>query len=115
MPQTIGKLLSTHSLDIRAVTNVLRKVVKNCLPNIYESISDKSIRYSLDQSLTSRICSITPHKTYVALGFIAGDTLPDHQHLFMSGKGRMRYVKIQRVDQTGNPALKALIVAARNR
>lgn len=54
-----------------------------------------------------------PYKACVNLGFYRGADLPDPQHK-LSGTGKaMRHLSIRQVDEVADPAIRALILAAR--
>ncbi len=112
--EAIQIFLSTYPSTIISIVKMLRKIVKDVVPEAIEQIDypAKMIAYGYQKTYKDMICVIMPYKNWVNLGFPRGATLADPGRL-LSGTGkRARHVKIIIMEDVSIPALSSLIQAS---
>ena len=109
---SVEKWLADLLPDVQAITEALRTVARNNMPQAHEFIYHDAIGYSTSDSPADRICYIAPQKKgYVNFGFFFGAGLPDSAHLLIGEGKRLRHVKVRSVEAAKDPALEKLIAA----
>lgn len=110
----IDDFLSGYSEEVFTNALELRNVLFANLPGITEQVDipAKMIAYCYGQQYAEMICTITPSKKGLKLGFYKGVDLPDPGNL-LEGTGKIsRYIEIRSADQIKSTALKKLIESA---
>ena len=94
------------------ISHALRSLLADIMPGITEVSWPKMkiAGYGVGpKKMSEHFCYIAPFTKHVNLGFIYGADLHDPDGL-MEGTGQaLRHIKIKSLDQTTNPAIKALI------
>ena len=62
--------------------------------------------------MAALVCFILPAKNWVSLGFTHGVSLPDPTHLLEGTGKNLRHVKLKKVEDVANPAVRKLLEAA---
>jgi hypothetical protein len=106
---TVEEYLSKLPPALEGITRKLCTVARQNMYSAHEFIYHDAVGYSLTASPFDRICYIAPQKGYVDSGFFFGADLPDPQDLLVGEGKRMRHVKVRRVEDAKNPALRKLI------
>jgi hypothetical protein len=109
-----ARFLANYSLDVQAITQELRTLVKNAMSQGQEVLyADRDhIGYSFTGRYSDRVIYICPMKDYVRLGFMWGGPLPDPGRLLVGEGKRLRHIKVRSASELKNAALKQLIDAA---
>ena len=112
MADVVQEFLSNYPEQIRRICAELRNAARKAMPKAHEFLYYDAINYSLSDSPLGRICYISPMRTYVTLGFLSGAQLNDQHHLLQGGGKRARHVKIRKLEEAKNAAIKDLLKAA---
>ncbi len=102
-----------HGDMLRAV----RKLVEEVHPSAYEVASRKELSVWWgwgDGKMKQGYAYVMPHKAHVNLGFFQGVALPDPARLLEGTGKNLRHVKLQDVKAVATPAIRALLIAARD-
>jgi hypothetical protein len=111
---TVGQFLSTYPSNLSEITEHLRDLVRSTFPEASEKVYTgwKLLGYRLPIANKSRyFCCIVPQKKEndVLLGFEYGIAMDDPKRL-MEGKGtKVRFVRVQKMDQHSDSDLIWLI------
>lgn len=112
--EDIQVFLSAYPPSIISIVVLLRKIVRDVVPEAIEQIDypAKMIAYGYQKTYKDMICVIMPYKNWVNLGFPRGTTLTDPDCL-LSGTGkRARHVKITSMEEVSISVLSSLIQAS---
>jgi hypothetical protein len=112
MPEPIEEFLSNYPEEIRRIIGELRKMARSAMPGAHEFLYYDAINYSLNDSPLGRICYISPMEKYVTVGFLFGARLDDRHHMLEGSGKRARHVKIRKLEEAKNPAIRDLVKAA---
>lgn len=116
MSKAFDEFLESYSPDVRELAARARALILDALPEVSEHVypAMRVVRYGLDGGrMAGLVCYIAPLKAGVNLGFMRGTSLAD-PHKLLAGTGKnLRHVKLRRAEDAANPALRALLVAAR--
>ena len=105
-------ILDDHTMEVRAIAEELRKLIRETLPESTESGHPTWHSIGYRHPRAGYVCGIFPHKDSVDLVFEFGILLPD-AHQVLQGDGKQtRYIPITNVDQINVVAIKQLIVDA---
>ena len=105
-------ILDDHTMEVRAIAEELRKVVRETLPESAESGHPTWHSIGYRHPRAGYVCGIFPHKDSVDLVFEFGILLPD-PHQVLQGDGKQtRYIPMTNVHQINVVAIKQLIVDA---
>lgn len=110
--------------DLRAISeptllpllDSLRALVLRLDPETTETVrlGDRAATYGLGpRKMIDGYCYILPYSKWVNLGFYQGIALPDPSGLLQGTGKRLRHVKISAPTEVANPALAALLTAAK--
>src|ERR1051325_4067236 len=106
-----------YDKSIQQIAGKGRELGFSVMPDVAETVYPqmKVIRYGLDgNKMSGLVCGLMPAAKWVSLGFMHGTSLPDPEGLLEgSGKG-LRHVKLRRVEDVENPALRKLLEAERD-
>ncbi len=109
---TPDDILDGHSPEVRALTDQLRTLIKETLPEVREIAYPGWRGIGYHDLRAGYICAIFPQKNDVRLGFERGVRLPDPNGL-LEGEGRqVRYVNIADSDGIQTAGLQQLLKAA---
>lgn len=113
----IEAFLAAYTPEVRAVALRVRDLVLQVAPGLIEEVDvpAKLIGYSKDRTYKGTLCVIMPLKSAVNLGLARGADLPDPAGLLAGTGKRARHVKLARVEDVDDPALRALLEEARAR
>ena len=99
-------------MEVRAIAEELRKVVRETLPEAIESGHPTWHSIGYRHPKAGYVCGIFPHKDSVDLVFEFGILLSD-PHQVLKGDGKQtRYIPITNVNEINVVAIKQLIVDA---
>ncbi len=109
------KILTGFNVEVQNIAIETRALVFDVLPETVEVVWEKQKIAGLGtgpKKLTEHFCWIQPNKAHVNLGFNYGAELPDANRL-LEGTGKLfRHVKIRKLEDLTNPALRELIEKA---
>jgi hypothetical protein len=110
----ITAFLAPYPTAIREISEYLRRVMKQAMPQSRETLylGQNHLGYGFSGGMNERICYICPLREYVRLGFMYGATLPDPDGLLVGEGKRLRHIKIRSMADARNPSIVALIEAA---
>lgn len=101
----------------RAVLEAIRALIAELHPDAFEIASrrEKSIWWGWGSGrMKEGYAYAMPHRTHVNLGFFQGARLPDSENL-LTGTGKaLRHVKLCSAADVAHPAVRQLIIAARD-
>ncbi len=111
----VEAFLAPYPPAVRAIALKARELVLQAAPEMIEEVDapGKLIGYSKDRTYKGTLCVIMPLKAAVNLGLAGGADLPDPAGLLAGTGKRARHVRLARVEDVDNPALRALLEAAR--
>lgn len=115
MNNEVEDFLSLYSAEVRELALATRELILSAMPGVNEKLYPgyKSIAYSTGSKMAEQGVYIAPFKDRVNLGFYRGTELPDPAGL-LEGTGKLlRHIKIKKAEDLQNPALRALLEAAR--
>jgi len=112
LADVVKEFLSNYPEEIRSISAELRNLARKVMHGAHEFLYYDAINYSTSDSPIGRICYISPTEKYVTLGFLFGARLDDKHHLLEGSGKRARHVKIRKLEEGKNPALKELVKAA---
>lgn len=97
--------------------NALRTLAHELHPGGMEfaSIKERSVSWGYGQSkMTTWYAYVMAHTHHVNLGFFHGTSLPDPEALLEGTGETLRHVKLKTVAAVQHPAVRALMIAARD-
>lgn len=110
----VSDLLAPFAPEVRDLAVAARLFVWQEIPGITEQVDDKAriIGYCYGPRYIDMVCMVMPTKAGVNLGIAYAMELPDPQEL-LEGTGKVhRHVKLKRIADLQNSALKSLLHAA---
>lgn len=113
---TFEELMSDTVEQMRAVARHLREVIFDLDPGAVEVVrlGDRAATYGVGpRKMVEGYAYVLPQQTWVNLGFFQGAALPDPEQLLEGSGARMRHVKVGSAEKADEPALRALLRAAR--
>jgi hypothetical protein len=112
---TFADMIRNSPPDIGELAVASRALLFDILPETVEVVwpRQRTAGYGTGpRKKTDQFCWITPTAHHITLGFYYGAELPD-PHQLLDGTGMsMRHVKVRRMEDLHNPALRDLIHAA---
>ena len=112
---SFDEVIASATPEIQYLARAARALLADVMPGITEVpwARQKIAGYGVGpKKMSQHFCYIAPFKKHLNLGFMYGSALPDPENL-LEGKGAdLRHIKIRRMAQLDDPALRALIVAA---
>lgn len=113
---TFDELLADTEAPMRPVAIRLREVIQAVDPDAVEVVrlGDRAATYGLGpRKMREGYCYVLPYRGWVNLGFFQGLELADPEGLLEGSGARMRHVKVRTTEAADQPAIRALIQAAR--
>jgi hypothetical protein len=113
MPRSFDDLLSPHADDVRRLAQSTRRLLRELLPAVEETIDSSGpyAFYGYGPGYKGLICSIIVSKRGVKLGLVDGAVLDDpHQLLEGAGK-RHRHIAIGEPADLRKPGVRELVRA----
>jgi len=111
MEPTVDAMLLKYDENVSILGLELRNFLLSELKGIIElpDISANMIAYGYGTGYKDTICTITPSKKGIKLGFYKGSEIHDPEKL-LTGSGKVhKYVEIKSEEDIKNPALKKLL------
>jgi hypothetical protein len=107
-------LLNLQTPHARALTQELRALIKELIPEAKESVHMgwEVLSFGSGEKMGDTFASLAHRPTYVNVQFADGTDLPDPKHRLEGTGKRMRHVKIHSEEEARAPELRALIKAA---
>ena len=102
-------ILVDHIMEIRAIAEALRKLVRATLPEAVESGHPTWHSIGYRHPKAGYVCGIFPHKDSVDLVFEFGILLPDPYQVLQGEGKQTRYIPITKIDEINELAIKQLI------
>lgn len=113
---TFDDLMAETPEALRPIAAALRALVRSLDPEAVEVVrlGDRAATFGLGpKKMSEGYTFVLPYKEHVNLGFYQGVSLPDPEGRLEGTGARMRHVKLRALEQVQDPALEALILAAR--
>jgi hypothetical protein len=119
MSNGFDEIVSKVSPHARQLAKQTRALIQSVYPAVVEVPWPKQrvIGYGVGpKKMSEHFCYISVSKDHINLGFMYGAELPDPEGL-LGGEGKLlRHIRITRLEQLSNPALKELLnVASKHR
>jgi hypothetical protein len=105
-------ILEEHTMEIRAIAEELRRLIRETLPEAAESGHPTWHSIGYRHPKAGYVCGIFPHKDSVDLVFEFGILLPDPHQVLQGDGNQTRYIPITTVHEINVVAIKQLIVDA---
>lgn len=115
MSHPFEEILTTAAPEVAALARQARTLIQDVMPNVVEVVwpTQRMAGFGVGpKKMSEQFCYIGPFKKHINLGFYYGADLPDPQNLLEGTGQTLRHVKISRLEQLANPALRDLVVAA---
>ena len=111
---TLEGFLAKFTPEMQDISMRTRQLVFDVLPDAVERVYPGwgAIWYGRSAKMGEQLFAISPGAKYMNLAFSQGAHLPDPKGLLEGTGKNMRHVKIRQVQDTEEPALKALMQAA---
>ncbi|MBP1702142.1 MAG: hypothetical protein H6Q38_1249 [Chloroflexi bacterium] len=114
MESDVQAFLDEYAPRVQMIAWEVRSLVLDVAPDALEQIDipAKLLAYGYRQTYKDTICVIMPLKAAVNLGFPRGVELPDPTGLLTGTGKKARHVRLNTVEDTQAPGLRALLEAA---
>lgn len=113
--KAVHALLIDKSSQVQALFEKARSLVLAVRPDCYQEVETSWGGYLLFKQVKeagSSVCFLSAHNKHVSLGFAEGTLLADPDGLLQGSGKRQRHVKLKKLADVEQPALKALVIAA---
>ena len=110
-----AEIIADKSAVVQEIAFAARALLADVMPGITEVTwgRQKMSGYGIGpKKMSEHFCYIGPFKGHVNLGFFYGADLPDPEGLLAGTGDLLRHIKLRSVEEVGNPAVRALVVAA---
>jgi hypothetical protein len=114
MAKAFDGFLASYAEDVQRLARKVRALLFEVAPEVSEHVypAMKVIRYGLDgNKMAGLVYFLMPTKAGVSLGFHHGTRLPDKKGLLEGAGKNLRHVKLKRLEEVDDPALRALLEA----
>jgi hypothetical protein len=113
MPRTFDDLLSPHSDDVRRLAESTRRLLRELLPSVEETIDSSGpyAFYGYGPGYKGMICSIIVSKGGVKLGLVDAAHLADPYELLEGAGKRHRHIAIEEPGDLRKPGVRDLVRA----
>ena len=113
MPRTFDDLLSPYSDDVRRLADSTRRLLRELLPSVEETIDSSGpyAFYGYGPGYKGMICSIIVSKGGVKLGLVGGIDLDDPHKLLEGAGKRHRHIAIEEPGDLRKPGVRELVRA----
>ena len=115
MSHKFEEILTTATPEVAALARQARTLIQDVMPNVVEVVwpTQRMAGFGVGpKKMSEQFCYIGPFKKHINLGFYYGADLPDPQNLLEGTGQNLRHIKISRLEQLANPALRDLVEAA---
>ena len=115
MSHPFEEILTTAAPEVAALARQARTLIQDVMPNVVEVVwpTQRMAGFGVGpKKMSEQFCYIGPFKKHINLGFYYGADLPDPQNLLEGTGQNLRHIKISRLEQLANPALRDLVEAA---
>ena len=102
-------ILDDHTMEIRAIAEELRKLIRESMPEATESGHPTWHSIGYRHPKAGYVCGIFPHKDSVDLVFEFGILLSDTHQVLQGDSKQARYIPITTIDEINVEAIKQLI------
>jgi len=111
MPRTFDDLLSPYSDDVRRLADSTRRLLRELLPSVEETIDSSGpyAFYGYGPGYKGMICSIIVSKGGVKLGLVGGIDLDDPHKLLEGAGKRHRHIVIEEAADLRQPGVRELV------
>ena len=112
---SFDEVIAAASPEIQALAHAARALLADVMPGITEVpwARQKIAGYGVGpKKMSQHFCYIAPFKRHLNLGFMYGSALDDPENLLEGTGADLRHIKIRRMEQLEDPAVRALIAAA---
>lgn len=110
--EIVIELLSCRTLEVQALAQIMRQVVREAVPNAIEVIHHGALCYGTNVQRAALKVYLSFHTSHVNLGFYFGASLPDKEGLLEGEGKRMRHVKIRSQRDIRKAAFQRLVRTA---
>lgn len=115
MSNGFDEIVSGVSLHARQLAEQARALIRDVYPAVVEVPWPKQrvIGYGVGpKKMSEHFCYISVSRNHINVGFMYGAELPDPEKL-LEGSGKLlRHVRIEKLEQLSNPALRQLLITA---
>ncbi|MEO6458291.1 MAG: DUF1801 domain-containing protein [Chloroflexia bacterium] len=127
MSMTPEEFLAKHTQEVKALVQRAREIVRAANPDAVETVNPGhgNLAYSSGPTMEELAakddalfhaklwyCYIAPFKSYMNLGFLRGNELPDPDGLLEGTGKQLRHIKIRSIEDVERPGVIRLLVAA---
>jgi hypothetical protein len=115
MPEaTLQEFLSSYSPQVRELALAARALILRVFPDALEQVDapSKIIAYGTGLKYADLVCAVAPFTFHVNLMFGQGAVLTDPVGLLQGSGKRARHVKINRLEDLEQPAMRELLEEA---
>jgi len=111
---TLEEFLAPYSPPVRELTLAARALILGVFPDALEMVDapSKIIAYGTGRKYADLVCALAPFTFHVNLMFGQGTVLTDPVGLLQGSGKRARHVKINRMEDLAQPAVRELIEEA---
>jgi len=116
--EDLAALYAKLTPEVRPLMDAARTLVAEVVPEVDERVhlGWSSMLYCSGASVRDWVAALSPQRAYVNLEFGDGVELPDPAHKLEGTGKRLRHVKIRKIEDTRDPAVRSLLEeAARKR
>ncbi|WP_193141816.1 MULTISPECIES: DUF1801 domain-containing protein [unclassified Meridianimarinicoccus] len=113
---TFDEILAAAAAHAATLTSI-RALIADLDPDATEAASrkERSVWWGAGPGkMTHGYAYAMPHSAHVNLGFFHGTSLPDPDHRLEGTGQALRHVKLKREAEVADPAIRALVIAARD-
>lgn len=115
MSNQFEELIETAAPEVQALARAAKHIIEEIMPNVVEVIwlNQNIASYGVGpKKMSEHFCYIALFKKRINLGFYYGSELPDPTHLLEGTGNLLRHIKIAKLEQLDDPALRQLVTAA---
>ncbi len=115
--QDVAALYEKLTPEVRPLMEALRALTADIMPRAAERVNMgwSSIMYAAGGSMRDWVAALSPQRAYVNLEFADGTELPDPSHRLEGTGKRLRHVKIRKIEDAQDPAVRTLLEEAARR
>lgn len=115
LEKAVQTLLIHHTPEVQAIFEKARSLVLGVRPDCHQEVETAWGGYLLFKQVKgagSSVCFLSAHSKHVSLGFAEGALMADPEGLLQGSGKRQRHVKLKKLGDVDQPALKSLVTAA---
>ena len=114
--QQIVNFLEPFDSEIASIAQQLRKYLRNETKPTIELVGDSTISLNIGYGFTEKAwdcyCAIIVYSKHINISFPSGSSLPDPQGLLQGTGKRIRHIKIDKLSDAKDAAIKRLLLDA---